>query len=315
MVRRLPSLNALRVFEVAARKRSFKDAAEELHVTQSAVSRQIQSLEDQLGLQLFRRMNRAVALTPDGEALLPTLSESFDNIAKTLQSLKPANRRAERLVIAVSPGVAEMWLGKRLAEFCQTHPHIEPEITVAVGFEPIVTGAVEVSIFWGTGNLPDVAHEPLMTLTEFPVCAPSSATRVPIENLADLQGKRLLHWRSRKQWRDWLAAVGAEGIGWNQGPILHDYALYLDMAVAGDGIALSDDLMAANHLYEGRLVKPLAVVHTSPYQQHLLISNGAKEEPAVAEFCAWVRREIAQHRRETRALRKPEPFAMAAVTR
>jgi len=315
--RRLPSLNALRVFEAAARLGSFKRAAEELRVTQSAVSRQIRTLEAQLGVTLFRRLNRLVELTEAGEALLPTMSRVLVEIAEVTSLIaggaSPARGRTP-LVIAASPGVAELWLGCRLGGFCRANPDVEPEIIVARDLRPLLAGIADVTIYWGAGAWPNLHHEVLCELTEFPVCSRSLLERgPPLRSLADLRRHRLLHWESRALWGAWLRAFGVEGVDWQSGPLLHDYSLYLEMTAAGEGVALVDDLMAAEHVRTGRLVKPLAAVRTPLHRQHLLMRPDARRPEAVAAFRDWIVAEIVADRLATEAIRKPEPYGLASV--
>lgn len=313
--RRLPSLNALRMFEAAARLRSFKLAAEELHVTQSAVSRQIQALESRLGVLLFRRRNRAVELTEAGEQLLPVTSRAFDEIAETTAALSaaaPSPEQRVRLVISASPGIAELWLGARLGRFCRAYPDIEPEILVAADLKPLLAGHADLAIHWGAGEWPQVAQETLHAPLEFPVCAPELLRgRTPLAEPADLRHHRLLHWQSRGWWGSWLRDFQVTDVDWNQGPVLHDYALALDMAVAGEGVALADDLLAGEHLLAGRLVKPLGAARRPEYRQQLMMRPDPERPEAVAAFRDWLFHEIDHHVRATEALRVPTPFGVA----
>lgn len=312
MSRRLPSLNALRMFESAARLRSFKLAAEELHVTQSAVSRQIQTLESQLGVLLFRRRNRAVELTEEGETLLPVMSRAIDEIATVTGRLRESASDLEqsiRLVITATPGIAELWLGRRLGRFCRAYPWIEPEILVATDLKPILAGHADLAIHYGAGEWPNLQQELLHDTIEFPVCSPRLLKgRAPLESAGDLRHHRLLHWQSRGWWGAWLRHFGVSGTDWNQGPLLHDYALALDMAIAGEGVALADDLLAADLLLDGRLVKPLGDVRTPEYQQQLLMRGDTERPDAVAAFRDWLRNEVDHHRTSTAHLRNATPY-------
>jgi LysR family glycine cleavage system transcriptional activator len=310
--RRLPSLNALRMFEAAARLRSFKLAAEELHVTQSAVSRQIQTLESQLGVLLFRRRNRAVELTEAGESLLPVMTRAIDEIATVTSRLRESaadTARTVRLVISATPGIAELWLGRRLGRFCSAYPWIEPEILVAADLKPLLAGHADLAIHYGTGDWPNLEQETLHETLEFPVCSPRLLQGgVPLASPDDLRHHRLLHWQSRGWWGSWLRHFGIAGLDWNQGPLLHDYALALDMAISGEGVALADDLLAAGHLLDGRLVKPLPETRTPEYQQQLLLRGDTERPDAVAAFRDWIRNEVAHHRTSAAHLREDVPF-------
>ncbi|TVS13909.1 MAG: LysR family transcriptional regulator [Gammaproteobacteria bacterium] len=315
--RRLPSLNALRMFESAARLRSFKLAAEELHVTQSAVSRQIHNLESQLGVLLFRRRNRAVELTDAGQQLLPVMTRAIDEIVHVTGRISASGHQAGepiQLVISTTPGIAELWLGARLGRFCRAYPQIEPEIMVSMDLKPLVAGRADIALHWGTGAWPNLQQELLHPTIEFPVCSPRLLERgPPLKTLADLRHHRLLHWQSRGWWGAWLRAFEVQDVDWNVGPLLHNYALALDMAIAAEGVALADDLLASEHLLSGALVKPLAEIRIPEYQQHLLMRPDPDRPEAVAAFRDWIHNEIAQQDRHHAALRAPKPFHAASA--
>ena len=312
MSHRLPSLNALRMFESAARLRSFKLAAEELHVTQSAVSRQIHTLESQLGVLLFRRRNRAVELTDAGEQLLPVMTRAISEISEVTRRIGSAGQSADdpvQLVISATPGIAELWLGARLGRFCRAYPHIEPEILVSMDLKPLQSGRADLAIHWGTGAWPNLQQELLHPTIEFPVCSPRLLERgPPLTTPADLRHHRLLHWQSRGWWGSWLRGFEVQDVDWNLGPLLHNYALALDMAIAGEGVALADDLLASEALLSGELIKPLAEVRAPEYQQQLLMRADPERPEAVAAFRDWLHNEVAQHDRQNAALREPKPF-------
>lgn len=312
MRQRLPSLNALRMFECAARLRSFKLAAEELHVTQSAVSRQIHTLESQLGVLLFRRRNRAVELTDAGEQLLPVMTRAIGEISEVTRRIGSSSRSADdpvQLVISATPGIAELWLGARLGRFCRAYPHIEPEILVSTDLKPLQSGRADLAIHWGTGVWPNLQQELLHATVEFPVCSPRLLHRGPPLTIPDdLRHHRLLHWQSRGWWGAWLRAFEVRDMDWNTGPLLHNYALALDMAIAGEGVALADDLLASEALLAGELVKPLSEVRAPEYQQQLLMRADPDRPEAVAAFRDWLHNEIAQHDRDHAVLREPRPY-------
>lgn len=317
--RRLPSLNALRMFESAARLRSFKLAAEELHVTQSAVSRQIHTLESQLGVLLFRRRNRAVELTDAGEQLLPVMHRAIQDISSVTQALaahEHPDGDPARLVVSVSPGLAELWLGERLGRFCRVYPQIEPEILVSADLKPLLQGRADIALHWGTGEWPGLQRESLHATREFPVCSPRLLDQGGHLNTpADLRHHRLLHWQSRGWWGAWLRAFDAGEVRWNQGPLSHDYRMCLEMAVAGEGVALGDDLLCSGYLRSGALVKPLAETRQPEYQQQLLLRPSPERPDVVAAFRDWVQNEIAQQSRQIAVLGESRPFRATAPAR
>ena len=312
--KRLPSLNALRVFEVAARRRSFKDAADEICVSQSAVSRHIHTLERQLGVSLFYRLYRAVELTDAGEMLYATVSGAFTEIYETTRVISqhdtPATSKVP-LVISAPPGLAELWLGSRLGNFCRANPDIEPEIMISRNIQLLLTGIVDVAVHWGRAEWQNPAHDVLTSLTEFPVCSPRLfETGPPLRSLRDLSHHRLLHWESRGLWGAWLKEFNVEDIEWNAGPLLHDYSLYLDMAVASEGMALVDEVMVAEYLFSGQLIKPFPEVRISPNELHLLVSPHTEKLDAACAFKDWIVLEMELHRQVTEEIREPKSFGL-----
>lgn len=312
MVRYLPSLNALRTFEAAARQRSFKLAAKELHVTQSAVSRQIRNLEDRLGVRLFERLNRRVRLTIAGEAYIPTLSKAFDDIARATGKISPNFRttsKIKRLLISAETSVAECWLRPRLSKFRQAYPQVEIEVllTDSRQFDP--REQADLVIHYGSGNWPGLHGELLMTLTEFPVCSPDLVRgKRRLRNPEDLCRCTLLHEDTTGLWELWLKGAGVENIDWNKGPILHNSALCLDTAIAGEGVALGDELVAGDHLLAGRLVKPFRYHRPADAALHLLIPPELMESEEVTIFRKWLRTEIKHFADACCQLRKEEPY-------
>lgn len=304
------------MFEAAARLRSFKLAAEELHVTQSAVSRQVHTLESQLGVLLFRRRNRAVELTESGAALLPVMTRALEDISAATERLRDASTRLDtpvRLVISATPGIAELWLGRRLGGFCRAYPWIEPEILVAGDLKPLLSGHADLAIHYGAGEWASFRHETLHETAEFPVCSPRllRGEGPPLACAADLRHHRLLHWQSRGWWGAWLRHFEVPGVDWNQGPLLHDYALALEMAIAGEGVALADDLLAADLIERGELVKPLAESRPSDYLQQLILRPDTERPDAVAAFRDWLVNEVRHHTRRSRDLVTPTPRSEA----
>lgn len=317
MSARLPSLNGLRVFEAAARLGSFKQAALELHLTQSAVSRRIRALELELGKELFRRGHRRVDLTEAGEALATTMGRALADIVETIRRLALGSRPrpAQVLVIATTPGIADGWLAARLAAFCRAHHEVEPEVSVMSDtLAEIEAGRADVAIHWGSGSWPHLVHDVLMEVTEFPVCSPALlAHGPPLACAADLAGHRLLHRQSRRFWADWLRDVGARRVDWRRGPVLRDYTLCMELASGGEGVAIGDELIAGDRVLAGRLVKPLAEARIHPHRMHLLARPDcdAGNAAAIDAFRVWLRAEIRAHVARTAILREAAPYARA----
>ena len=312
MRRHLPSLNALRTFEAAARHGSFKLAAMELHVTQSAVSRQIRNLESQLGKPLFERGNRIVSLTEAGGAFLPTLSRALDEISVATEQNFPRFSRAtrkKRLQIFVEMSAAECWLRPRLSRLRTAHPELEIELVLTDRRQNYSFDQADVVIHYGSGDWPGLHSELLMTLTEFPVCSGNVAGgERPLRRPDDLRQYTLLHEESVSLWRLWLEGAGINDIDWTAGPILNNAALCLDSAIAEDGVALGDELIAGDHLLEGRLVKPFGYHRHTDAAFYFMARPELLEYEEVAVFRSWLLTEVAVFMHACRRLREGRPY-------
>ena len=218
MSRRLPSLNGLKAFEAAARHLSFTRAAAELNVTQAAVSHQVKALEERLGLALFRRLNRALLLTDEGQALLPPMSDALDRMALAVDGLA---RREETGVLTVSTldSFAAGWLVRRLRRFRALYPDIEIRIATSNHLVDFTRDDVDISVRYGRGEWPALDSVRLMTEEIFPVCSPALlADGPPLEKPQDLRYHTLLHEEMLEDWRMWLLAAGVGGVDPTRGP-------------------------------------------------------------------------------------------------
>ncbi len=220
MSKRLPPLNALRVFDAAARHLSFTKAAEELFVTQAAVSHQIKSLEDFLGLKLFRRRNRSLLLTEEGQSYYLDIKEIFSSINEATRKLQARSAKGA-LTVSLPPSFAIQWLVPRLSSFNSAYPGIDVRIQAIDREEEKLADDVDVAIFYGRGNWPGVRTERLYAEYLLPVCSPSllmgdHALKVP----GDLAYHTLLHDTSRRDWLAYTRQLGLQHINVQQGPIL-----------------------------------------------------------------------------------------------
>ena len=292
MTRRLPSLNALRAFEAAGRHLSFTKAAEELNVTQAAVSHQVKALETQLGLQLFRRLNRRLLLTDTGQAYLPSLTAAFDQIADTTDRLANAPAR-ESLRVSVLPSTAAKWLLPRLTRFNARHPDIDVLVSSNHALVDFRRDDVDLAVRFGQGHYPGLVTVPLMQEQVFPVCSPKLLTDgPPLREPRDLAHHTLLHSEhfegDIEQWSVWLEAVGVSDIDASRGPFFSDSNLVLDAAAGGQGVALGRRSLAANDLAAGRLVIPFGPVKTSEFSHWVVFPRTKADLPKVSNFLAWL---------------------------
>ena len=289
MTRRLPPLNALRAFESAARHLSFTKAGEELYVTQAAVSHQIKALEEALGVQLFRRLNRRLMLTDAGQLYLPALSEAFDKIDAATGRLR-ADEDAGSLTVSVANSLAAKWLLPRLPRFRARHPDIEVEVSAADKMVDFGRDRVEMGIRYGLGNYPGLKVDLLMEDTVFPVCSPKLLDgRPPLRQPEDLRHHRLLHddigIGEMPNWRSWLTAAGVTGA---RGPRYSHSSLVLQDAIDGQGVALGRSSLVSLDLEACRLVQPFGPVLRSNFACYVVSPVATAERPKIKAFRDWL---------------------------
>ncbi len=293
MTRWLPSLNSLRAFEAAARHLSFTRAAEELNVTQGAVSHQVKALEAQLGMTLFYRRHQRLELTADGQACLPFVRESFDRLAAGFEQL----RRRERsgvLTVSVSPNFAANWLVHRLGRFVEGHPEIDLRISAALHHVDFAREDVDVAVRHGAGHWPGLHVVRLATERLFPACSPRLLEGPhPLRLPDDLAGHTLLHLGSRTDWLKWLDAAGVHGVDLSRGTVFDQTSLVIDAAAAGQGVGLVRSALVAEHLISGRLVMPFRLTLPVPYAYYIVCPRPVAERPKIRVFRDWLLAEAA----------------------
>ena len=213
MATRLPPLNALRTFEAAARHLSFTKAADELFVTQAAVSHQIRTLEEHLGTVLFRRMNRSLMLTDEGQALLPAVREAFDLLSAGVRRVQDLCSGGA-LTISTTPSFAASWLVGRLARFQALHPEIELQLSATARLVDFAREDIDCGIRYGMGDWPGLISQRLFQTALVPVCSPLLLNGAnPLRRPDDLAQHTLLHaLDDPDDWRLWLRAAGVGGV-------------------------------------------------------------------------------------------------------
>lgn len=296
MVRRLPPLNALRSFEAAARHLSFTKAAAELHVTQAAVSHQIKTLEEALGVKLFRRLNRSLLLTEPGQGYLPAVREALDKLADATERL---TRQDETGILTVSalPSLASIWLVPRLHLFLEANPDIDVRLDASDRLADFAAGDVDVALRYGRGTYPGLYAERLMTEDIFPVCAPSLPTpERPLSRPEDLKHHTLLHDDLRLDWRMWLMAAGVEGVDPKRGLTFNASDFVIRAAIEGQGVALGRSALAADALADGRLIKPFDVILEADYAYYFVCAEGDIDRPKVRTFRDWLFSDVVRNR-------------------
>ena len=291
--RRLPSLNGLKAFEAAARHLSFTRAAAELNVTQAAISHQVKALEERLGLALFRRLNRALLLTDEGQALLPPVSEALDRMALAVDGLA---RREETGTLTVSTldSFAAGWLVRRLGRFRALYPDIEIRIATSNHLVDFARDDVDISVRYGRGEWPGLDSVRLMTEEVFPVCSPALLADGPsLGKPSDLRFHTLLHEEMLEDWRMWLLAADVGDVDPTRGPWYTQANLVIQAAMAGEGVALGRSVLVADELAAGRLVKPFDVSLPAEYAYYVVYPQVAAGRPKVRAFRDWLLEEAA----------------------
>ena len=311
---KLPPLNSLKAFEAAARLLSVKKAAIELNVTSAAVSHQIRTLEDYLGVQLFRRYNRALELTEVAKAALPKLGEGFDCLAQAVAQLR-SQPGGGPLTVSAAPSFASRWLMPRLHRFIAAHPEIDVRISARMrrvsvdGKGGVAERATvdawladsDVALLYGQGNLPGLKVEQLVDLSITPICSPKLLQgEHPLREPADLCHHLLLHddtgalFDNEPYWARWLRAAGVTDVDANKGPHFSHAVLAFEAAVDAVGVVASMPVLAAEDITAGKLVVPFDLAVHLPDVYYMACNEHADERPAVAAFRGWLREEAAR---------------------
>jgi LysR family glycine cleavage system transcriptional activator len=288
MSRRLPPLNALRAFEAAARHLSFTRAADELHVTQTAISHQIKALEERLAVRLFRRLPRGLLLTEEAQRYLPPVRDAFDQIAAATEQLG-AGGSSGRLTVSVLPSFAAKWLVPRLGRFRATHPDLDLRISASSQLVDFARDDVDIAIRMGRGRYPGLRVDRLFGESMLPVCAPKLLSGAhPLRRPEDLREHVLLHDDDHTGWQLWLELAGVEGVDPTRGPIFTDSAMVVQAAAEGQGVALARRVLAAGDLAAGRLVQPFEVSLPHDLAYYLVSPEATAEQPRIKAFRAWL---------------------------
>lgn len=283
-------ISAIRAFEAAARTGSFRDAANELHLTPSAVSHAIRKLESALSTTLFTRGARAVHLTPAGELLMRHAGTAFDELRRGLEDV--AGRGPQLLRVHSAPSFAAQWLAPRLSRFLAAEPKLQVRLAASTDYARFSNDDFDVDIVYGQPRVEGVEIVPLVEEVVTPLCAPALARK--IRKPADLLDHVLIRSDMKQvQWVQWFSANGLEA------PAIHAMRfdrsfLAIATAAEGLGVALESTLLAAREIAAGRLVAPLAGRSTDiRYVGHRLVFPRAnRQQRAVRAFAEWLTREM-----------------------
>ncbi|KAA3502205.1 LysR substrate-binding domain-containing protein [Agrobacterium tumefaciens] len=285
MVRQFLPLNGLRAFEASARHLSFTRAAIELCVTQAAVSQQVKGLEKRLGVSLFQRLPRGLKITAEGEALLPTVTSSFDQMAITLDRIEAGQVR-ELLFLGVVGTFAVGWLLPRLREFQKRHPFIDVRVSTNNNRVDMAAEGLDFAIRFGQGSWHGTDAFRLFEAPLSPLCTPKLAET--LKSPADLADATLLRSYRSDEWATWFAAAGVTPVAQVNAGIVFDTSLgMMEAALQGLGVALAPPSMFSRHLASGAIVQPFPV-NISLGSYWLTRLQSKPPTPAMRAFSDWM---------------------------
>ena len=316
---RLPPLNALKAFEVAGRHMSFSRAAEELHVTPAAISHQIKALETDLGVKLFRRLNRSLQLTEAGQACLPGLRSAFETMASAVGRVRD-KEDWNILTISAPPAFGARWLVPRIVDFRTANPQIQVRIDPAIRSMDPVRDSVDVAIEFSQGHYSGRSvQRPAQRLfgqDVFPVCSPELLDgKNPLTTPDDLRGHTLIHFDAPMDdpgwpnWETWLRANNVDRLDPNKGPHFTSPNFTTQALLAGHGVALMAELVVESELATGTLVKPFDISYPGDLSYWALATSVDSEDDPVTLFWKWLTREASRYVREKQMQSQFRPTA------
>ena len=286
---RLPPLRSFRVLEAAARHQNYTRAADELHLTHSAVSHQIHALEDGLGVRLFERSGRQMRATEIGRQLAQDVRATLDALAAAVERVRGGD--ANSLTVSVLPSFAAAWLVARLGSFLERHPAIELRLESTTALADFRNDGVDVAIRYGSGNYEGFESVKLFDDELFPTMSPKLARSARVRVPADLARLPLLRIRTHT-WAPWFAAAGVNLPEPRRGSVFNDSELALQAAMQGQGVVLARGSLAASKLRAGTLVAPFKQRIPSPQTCWLVYPPQHGRKPSVQLFREWLIEEL-----------------------
>ncbi len=291
MARPLPPLNALRAFEAAARLLSFTRAAEEMNVTQAAISHQVKGLEERLGVKLFRRLPRHLLLTEEGQALLPDLRDAFNRMALAVERIS-ARSATGTLTVSSMTTIVMTWLVPRLPRFQAAHPEIDVRLMTTQRLVDFAREDIDVAIRFGTGKWPGVKAERMFGEVLTPLCGKHFIDK--IKTPSDLRSLPLLRTTEEDEWPIWFAAAGVEAVNGMRGPIFDSTMIGVQAAIDGLGIVIGPAALFADDLASGRLFQPFPLAVETGKSYWFVTPEITAERPKVKALRDWIFAEIAR---------------------
>ena len=296
----MPSLDLLTGFEAAARHLSFTKAGEELFLTQSAVSRQIKELEDQLGVPLFHRRHRALVLTDAGQQFYAAAAQVITTMRTATERLRAQSGRKRPLSLTTTHSFAALWLIPRLAGFTRTHPGVDVRITADTRVQDLERDGLDLAIRHGPPSLAGPTAVRLFGERVFPVCSPKLLKANPLRQPADLKNHTLLQYDDPDarhpwlHWKTWLEVAGVPDLRPAATLSLSGFEQIIPAAVAGHGVALGRSPLVKDLLAERKLVAPFKTTADPARAYFVIASKAAATRPEVHEFVEWLKGEAAK---------------------
>src|SRR3954465_15797712 len=293
----MPSLDLLRGFEAAARHLSFTKAGEELYLTQSAVSRQMKELEDQLGVALFERRRRALSLTGAGQQFYASAAQVLTTMRAATERLRAHSGRRRPLSVTTTHSFAALWLIPRLAGFTRVHPEVDVRITAETRVQDLERDGLDVAIRHGPASLAGPNALRLFGERVFPVCSPKLLKKLPLKEPADLKNHCLLQYSDPEgrhpwlNWKTWLEVARIADMRPASTLSFSGYDQIIPAAVAGHGVALGRSPLLKDLLAAKELVAPFKSSADPARAYFAITSRGAAARPEVAGFIEWLKDE------------------------
>ena len=295
----MPALDLLVGFEAAARHLSFTKAGEELYLTQSAVSRQIKELEDQLGLPLFQRRHRALSLTDAGQQFYAVAAQVITTMRAATERLRTQAGKRRPLSVTTTNSFASLWLIPRLAGFTREHPGVDVRITAETKVQDLERDGLDVALRHGPASLAGPNAVRLFGERVFPVCSPKLLKKLPLKKPEDLKNHVLLQYHDPDvrhpwlHWKTWLEVAGVAGLRPAGTLSFSGYEQIIPAAVAGHGVALGRSPLVKDLIDSKQLVAPFKSMADPARAYFVIVSREAAQRPEVNAFVEWLKREAA----------------------
>ncbi|GJH43207.1 transcriptional regulator GcvA [Pasteurella canis] len=286
MYKRLPPLNSLKSFESAARHLSFTKAAEELFVTQAAVSHQIKLLEDFLGVELFKRKNRALELTELGQAYFSDVTKILHRLAEATDKLL-AQKNNKHLTISVPQTFGIQWLVPHLSDFNQHHPDIEVRLKGVDQDEGLLSKDIDIAIYYGLGNWDNLQVEKLVEENLLILASPKLLEQNPVRSEKDLKNHTLIHIHTRDNWKNMASFLQLDDLNIQQGSLFSHTFMALQAAIHGQGLVLANRILAQQEIDNGHLQVVLPTNLHDP-KSFYVVNHFDVNDERIRAFRAWI---------------------------